>query len=117
VVGAGDATTVLRPGEPVTVSCADGETGLVFDGILPFERTEVDVRDVPATRTKIFVNVGDPEQAFALASLPVDGVGLAREEFIITNAIGIHPMALVHPERTDAETQRTIAERTRGYPD
>jgi pyruvate,water dikinase len=117
VVGAGDATAVLHAGEPVTVSCADGETGLVMDGLLAFERSEVDVRDVPETRTKILVNVGDPEQAFALAALPVDGVGLAREEFIITNAIGIHPMALVHPERTDAATQRAIAERTRGYPD
>jgi pyruvate,water dikinase len=117
VVGAGNATAVLQEGEPVTVSCADGETGLVMDGILAFERTEVDVRDVPETRTKILVNVGDPEQAFALSSLPVDGVGLAREEFIIMNAIGIHPMALVHPERTDDATRRAIAERTRGYPD
>ncbi len=88
-----------------------------IDGILAFERDEIDVREAPATRTKILVNVGDPEQAFALSFLPVDGVGLAREEFIIMNAIGIHPMALVHPERTDAATQREIAERTRGYPD
>jgi pyruvate,water dikinase len=117
VVGAGNATAVLKAGEPVTVSCAEGETGLVFEGILPFERSEVDARDLPATRTRIYVNVGDPEQAFALSFLPADGVGLAREEFIIMNAIGIHPMALVHPERTDAETQRVIAERTRGYPD
>jgi len=117
VVGAGNATAVLHAGESVTVSCADGETGVVMDGILAFEKHEVDVRNVPATRTKIMVNVGDPEQAFSLSSLPVDGVGLAREEFIIMNAIGIHPMALVHPERTDAETQRAIAERTRGYAD
>jgi len=117
VVGAGNATAVLQAGEPVTVSCAEGETGVVLDGILAFDRHEVDAHDVPPTRTKILVNVGDPEQAFALSSLPVDGVGLAREEFIIMNAIGIHPMALVHPERTDAATQREIAERTRGYPD
>ena len=117
VVGAGNATAVLHAGEPVTVSCAEGETGIVMDGLVAFERSEVDVRDVPATRTKIFINVGDPEQAFSLASLPVDGVGLAREEFIIMNAIGIHPMALVHPERTDTATQRAIADRTRGYPD
>ena len=117
VVGAGNATTVLHAGEPVTVSCAEGETGVVFDGILPFDKTEVDARDLPATHTRILVNVGDPEQAFALSSLPVDGVGLAREEFIIMNAIGIHPMALVHPERTDDETRRLVAERTRGYPD
>ena len=117
VVGTGNATAVLQPGDLVTASCAEGETGVVLDGILAFERDEVDVRETPATRTKILVNIGDPEQAFALSFLPVDGVGLAREEFIIMNAIGIHPMALVHPERTDAETQREIAERTRGYPD
>jgi pyruvate,water dikinase len=117
VVGAGDATAVLKAGELVTVSCAEGETGRVMDGLLAFERTEVDARDLPPTRTKILVNAGDPEQAFALSALPVDGVGLAREEFIIMNAIGIHPMALVHPERTDDATRRAIAEKTRGYPD
>ncbi|RIL08240.1 MAG: phosphoenolpyruvate synthase [Proteobacteria bacterium] len=117
VVGAGNATAVLQPGEPVTVSCADGETGRVFDGVLAFERSEVDAREIPPTRTQILVNVGDPEQAFALSFLPVDGVGLAREEFIIMNAIGVHPMALVHPERTDDATRRAIAEKTRGYPD
>jgi pyruvate,water dikinase len=117
VVGTGNATAVLAAGDPVTVSCAEGETGVVMEGILGFERSEVDARDVPATRTRILVNVGDPEQAFRLSSLPVDGVGLAREEFIIMNAIGIHPMALVHPERTDDATRREIAERTRGYAD
>ena len=112
VVGAGNATAVLRAGEPVTVSCAEGETGVVMDGILAFEKSEVDARDLPATRTKILVNVGDPEQAFSLASLPVDGVGLAREEFIIMNAIGIHPMALLHPERvTDAQALAAIQAR------
>ena len=117
VVGSGNATAVLRAGEPVTVSCAEGETGVVMDGLVAFERSEVDVRDVPPTRTQIFINMGDPEQAFSLSSLPVDGVGLAREEFIIMNSIGIHPMALVHPERTDEATRLAIAERTRGYPD
>jgi pyruvate,water dikinase len=117
VVGTGNATAVLRADEPVTVSCAEGETGLVMEGILPFERHELDAKEVPATRTKIYVNVGNPEQAFALAALPVDGVGLAREEFIITSAIGVHPMALLHPERTDEATRRAIAERIRGYPD
>jgi pyruvate,water dikinase len=117
VVGTGNATAVLATGDPVTVSCAEGETGLVMEGILGFARNEVDARELPATRTGILVNVGDPEQAFRLAALPVDGVGLAREEFIIMNAIGIHPMALVHPERTDDATRREIALRTRGYPD
>ncbi len=117
VVGTGNGTALLRDGEPVTVSCAEGETGVVMEGILGFDRQEVDVTDLPRTRTHIYVNVGDPGQAFALSFLPVDGVGLAREEFIITGAIGIHPMALIHPERTDDETRREIAARTRGYPD
>jgi pyruvate,water dikinase len=117
VVGTGNGTALLRDGEPVTVSCAEGETGLVMEGILGFERRELDVSELPRTRTHIYVNLGDPGQAFALSFLPVDGVGLAREEFIITSAIGIHPMALIHPERTDDETRSEIAARIRGYPD
>ena len=117
VVGTGNGTALLRDGEPITVSCAEGETGLVMEGILGFERRELDVSELPRTRTHIYVNLGDPGQAFALSFLPVDGVGLAREEFIITSAIGIHPMALIHPERTDDETRSEIAARIRGYPD
>ena len=116
VVGAGDATTALATGDPVTVSCAEGETGLVMEGILPFERVEFDLKEIPRTRSNIYLNVGNPDQAFALSFLPVDGVGLAREEFIIMNAIGIHPLALVHPERVDEAARREIAERTRGDP-
>jgi pyruvate,water dikinase len=115
VVGTANATAVLKPGAAVTVSCAEGETGVVMEGILPFAKSELDAKDLPKTKTQILVNVGNPEQAFALSSLPVDGVGLAREEFIITSTIGIHPMAVIHPERTDAATQREIAERIRGY--
>ena len=115
VVGAGNATAVLKAGEPVTVTCAEGETGLVLEGVLDFERSEVDVARLPETRTQILVNLGNPDRAFELSFLPVDGVGLAREEFIITNSIGIHPLALLHPERADAEARREIAERTRGY--
>jgi len=117
VVGTGNGTALLHDGEPITVSCAEGETGLVMEGILGFERRELDVSELPRTRTHIYVNLGDPGQAFALSFLPVDGVGLTREEFIITSAIGIHPMALIHPERTDDETRSEIAARIRGYPD
>jgi len=117
VVGTGNATSLLAHGEPVTVSCAEGETGVVMQGLLRFEKREIDVRELPATRTRILVNLGDPERAFGHSFLPVDGVGLAREEFIIANAIGIHPLALLHPERTDDATQREIAARTRGYRD
>jgi pyruvate,water dikinase len=117
VVGTGDATSRLAQGEPVTVACSEGETGLVMAGLLRFERQELDARELPATKTRILVNAGNPEQAFAHSFLPVDGVGLAREEFIIANAIGIHPLALLHPERCDEATREQIAARTRGYPD
>jgi pyruvate,water dikinase len=117
VVGTGNGTALLRDGDGVTVSCAEGETGVVMEGILGFERSEIDVGELPKTRTQVLVNVGNPEHAFALSFLPVDGVGLAREEFIIGGAIGIHPLALLHPERTDPATRREIAQRTRGYVD
>ncbi len=117
VIGTDDATRQLRDGQEVTVSCAEGETGLVLEGKLDFERSEVRIDDVPETRTRIYVNLGDPEQAFATSFLPVDGVGLAREEFIITHSIGAHPMALVHPERTDPETRLAIERLSAGYPD
>jgi pyruvate,water dikinase len=117
VVGTGDATSRLAAGQAVTVVCSEGETGLVMEGALRFEKQVVDASALPATRTQILVNVGNPEQAFGHAFLPVDGVGLAREEFIIANAIGVHPMALLHPERTDEATRREIATRTRGFPD
>jgi pyruvate,water dikinase len=114
VVGTGNATVVLRDGQAVTVTCAEGETGLVMDGVLPFGKEELRLDQLPATRTKIYINAGNPDQAFNLSFLPVDGVGLAREEFIIAQSIGIHPMALVHPERTDDATRREIAARTQG---
>jgi pyruvate,water dikinase len=98
------------------VSCAEGETGIVMEGQLPFAKHELRLDELPATRTKIYVNVGNPEQAFHLSFLPVDGIGLAREEFIIAQGIGIHPMALVRPERTDEATRREIEAHTRGYP-
>jgi pyruvate,water dikinase len=116
VIGTGNATALLGDGQPVTVSCAEGETGLVMEGELPFSKHELRLDDLPPTRTKIYVNVGNPEQAFALSFLPVDGVGLAREEFIIAQSIGIHPMALVHPERTDEATRREIEARSQGHP-
>jgi pyruvate,water dikinase len=117
VVGTGNGTSVLDDGRPVTVSCAEGEEGVVMDGLLPFEREEIEAGSLPATKTRILANVGNPDQAFRLSFLPVDGVGLAREEFIIANAIGIHPLALLHPEKVDPEARRQIAERIRGYPD
>jgi pyruvate,water dikinase len=88
-----------------------------MEGILPVAKREIRVDQLARTRTKLYINVGNPEQAFSLSFLPVDGVGLAREEFIITNSIGMHPMALLHPERTSDSVRSEISRRTRGYPD
>ncbi|MGE5537070.1 MAG: phosphoenolpyruvate synthase [Gemmatimonas sp.] len=110
VVGAEQATTRLANGAVVTVSCADGETGHVYDGRLAFERTAVSAKDLPHPRTHIMVNLGNPELAFATAMMPNDGVGLARMEFIISESIGVHPMALAHPEKVaSAEDRQRIA--------
>jgi pyruvate,water dikinase len=116
VVGSEDATRILTSGETVTVSCADGETGKVYEGELDFEKeiTQLDTLDRP--RTQMMMNVGNPEVAFKAAMIPNDGVGLARLEFIITEYIGIHPMALAHPDRvTDAAVRKQIREATAGF--
>ncbi len=103
VVGAEGATTALRDGEVVTVSCAEGIQGRVYEGALAFTTHDTDTRELPKPRTKILLNVGDPDLAFHFAFLPVAGVGLARMEFVIANHIQAHPMALLHPERIDEE--------------
>lgn len=111
VVGCGNATEVLLSGEEVTVSCAEGATGNVYAGRLEFEIKRVDFSEMPATRTKVMFNVANPEQAFQLSTLPNDGVGLARIEFIIANHIGIHPMALARfPHLPDKTANKKIAE-------
>jgi len=99
VVGALDATTKLRTGDEVTVSCAEGETGIVYAGQLPFRTTVVDASRIPRPRTRVMVNIGNPGIALRTSFLPNDGVGLARMEFIINDWIGIHPLAVLHPER------------------
>ncbi len=98
VVGTGNATDVLEDETEVTVSCAEGETGYVYKGYLKFEVEEINVEELPRPKTKIMMNVGNPESAFRHASIPNDGVGLAREEFIIANYIKIHPLALIYYE-------------------
>ena len=118
VVGAGDATTSVPGGEAVTVSCAEGDTGRVYRGQVPFrvERTEVENLERP--KTEIMVNLGNPDLAFKTSFLPNDGVGLARMEFIVSEFIKAHPMALLHPEQvTDPEARAAIARLIRGYPD
>jgi pyruvate, water dikinase len=112
IVGAGNATSVLRTGQDVTVSCCEGAEGHVYDGRLPFDIDRVDASKVAPTRTEIMLTVGDPGQAFKLSRLPNSGVGLARAEFIINNHIGVHPMALArYPRLKDAEAIRKIAAR------
>jgi pyruvate,water dikinase len=115
VVGTGDATARLRPGEAVTVSCAEGELGRVLRGDVPFtvERASIEVNT--AGHTEIMVNLADPDLAFRTGRLPVAGVGLARMEFIISQHVRAHPMALAHPERLDARGRAAIARLTRGY--
>jgi pyruvate,water dikinase len=117
VVGAGDATARLTGGREVTVSCADGEIGHVYDGRLGFEESEVDVEGLPLTRTKVMLNLAAPAGAFRWWRLPADGVGLARMEFMVTHDVRIHPMALLHPERLDCDNRRLVEELTDGYTD
>jgi pyruvate, water dikinase len=118
VVGAGDATERIADGERITASCCEGDEGRVYRGALPFHVEERDVGELPATRTQILMNVGNPEEAFSLAAIPCDGVGLARLEFIIANHIRVHPMALLAPERVEDPAERhAIAELTAGYVD
>jgi pyruvate,water dikinase len=113
VVGAGTATKALTTGDPVTVSCADGDEGLVYAGILAFEQTDVNPSTLPRPRVPVMLNLGTPESAFLAGQLPSAGVGLARIEFVISNYVGVHPMALAHPERVaDPEELRAIRERT-----
>jgi len=115
VVGTETATAVLKTGALVTISCAGGEAGTVYDGEIPFEITRVDTAGLVLPRTHIMVNLGDPDLAFRTAMMPNAGVGLARMEFIINEYIGVHPMALVHPERIAQEDRARIEERARGF--
>jgi pyruvate,water dikinase len=116
IVGTGDATQRLSEGQNITVSCAEGDEGHVYDGIADFTVTEIDVAQVPKTRTKAMLNVGNPAAAFRWWRLPTDGVGLARMEFIISNHIKVHPMALIRFDEVKDQTARAEIERlTAGY--
>ena len=118
IVGTGNGSSLLKDGMEITVSCAEGEEGHVYDGKADFIVHEIDLSDIPRTRTQIMINLADPAAAFRWWRLPTDGVGLARMEFIIGNLIKIHPMALVHfNELEDQRARAQIAELTHGYAD
>ena len=118
VVGTGDATTNVPDGAVVTVSCAEGDSGRVYNGAVGFHVDRTEVGDVARPRTQIMINLGNPDLAFKTSFLPNDGVGLARMEFIISEYIKVHPLALMHPEKVDdPEVRRTIDRITQGYPD
>jgi pyruvate,water dikinase len=117
IVGCGDATSRVPDGGPVTVSCAEGDTGFVYDGLLPFERVTTDLGAMPPAPLKIMMNVANPERALDFAMLPNAGVGLARLEMIINSHIGVHPKALLEYDRQDADTKRRIDDKMAGYAD
>jgi pyruvate, water dikinase len=116
VVGTGNATYVLHTGQDVTVSCAEGDKGFVYEGISEITTKKVDVTDLPASRTHVMLNLANPAAAYRWWRLPVDGIGLARMEFVVSNAIQVHPMALVHFDRLkDEKAKQEIARLTASY--
>ncbi len=117
VVGCGDATGRIKDGTEVTVSCAEGEEGLVYDGRLPYDEQNVELDSLPRIPFKIMMNVGNPDRAFDFASIPNHGVGLARLEFIINRLIGVHPRALLEFEALRPDLKDIIREQMAGYPD
>jgi pyruvate,water dikinase len=117
-VGTGDATQILEDGREITLSCAEGDIGYVYDGTLEYSEDEVDLSDLPTTETQIMLNIASPAGAFHWWRLPCDGIGLARMEFIINNLIQIHPMALLQFDQVqDRSARRRIEELTEGYDD
>jgi pyruvate,water dikinase len=117
IVGCGNATSTLTDGATVTVSCAEGETGYVYQGLLDFEVRRSSVDELPLLPTKVMMNVGNPDRAFDFAQIPNEGVGLARLEFIINKMIGIHPKALLNFDAQTDELKAEITNRIRGYKD
>ncbi|WP_252180042.1 phosphoenolpyruvate synthase [Endozoicomonas sp. 4G] len=115
VVGCGDATSRLSEGASVTVSCAEGDTGFIYEGLLNFEHKVRDLDVMPELPFKLMMNVGNPDRAFGFSRLPNKGVGLARLEFIINKMIGVHPKALLNFDRLPADVQRQVSERISGY--
>ena len=115
VVGCGDASDILKTGQNVTVSCAEGDTGFIYEGLLDFELKENSVESMPELDFKIMMNVGNPDRAFDFQALPNDGVGLARLEFIINRMIGVHPKALLNFDTLPSEVKLAVEKRMSGY--
>ncbi len=117
IVGCDHATESINNGEIITVSCAEGDIGKIYRGQIPFEIIKTDLSELPRPKTKIMLNLGNPELAFKHSFLPNDGIGLARMEFIINEYIKIHPLALLHPEKVEDENERKIiSQQTKHYP-
>jgi pyruvate,water dikinase len=115
VVGCGDATSTIRDGDEVTISCAEGDLGFVYEGILPFSKTETDLSGLGKPKTNIMLNLANPDMAFEVSKLPCEGVGLARLEFIIATNIGVHPNALIDYDKLDRGLQKDIRTKIAGY--
>ncbi len=116
IVGTDHGTQIFKNGQPLTICCAEGDEGKVYEGLLPFEVVEIPLEALPRPRTQLMINVGNPEIAFSLSALPADGVGLARLEFIIANYIKVHPLALIHYEQS-VQQEPQLEEITALYPD
>jgi pyruvate,water dikinase len=118
VVGAKGATEKIKDVQEITVSCAEGDVGVVYDGTLPFHTEKIRLKDMPRPKTEVMINLGNPEEAFSVSFIPNDGVGLARLEFIIASQIKVHPMALIHIDKVkDDAAKKEIEEMTFGYDD
>jgi pyruvate,water dikinase len=115
VVGCGDATKTVPDNKDVTVSCAEGDEGFVYDGLLEFEQKQIELDSLPDIPVKIMMNVGNPDRAFDFANIPHHGVGLARLEFIINRMIGVHPKALIEYDSLDKDTRQAVDEQMAGY--
>ncbi len=116
VVGCGNATTLIGDGEEVTVSCCEGDVGYIYEGLLPFEKSQIDLTHLGKPKTKIMLNLANPDMAFEVCKLPCEGVGLARLEFIINTGIGVHPNALLNYDKLDRQTKKQIHDKMAGYP-
>lgn len=117
VVGCKDATKILKTGQQVTVDCSQGEQGFVYEGLLGYDVEEINLEQLPQTKTKLMINIGNPEEAFSYANLPIQGVGLAREEFITASYIKIHPLALINYHNLPLDIKKQVDDITKGYED